>query len=90
VLEALACGLPVITTSAPDNHAQVLVRRTGRGLVCTPTSAALAAAVRAWVEGTHGHDGPTPSEHEILEIIGQYDWENVVDTMASALGVTRG
>ena len=90
VLEALACGLPVITTSAPDNHAQVLVRRTGRGLVCAPTSAALAAAVRAWVEGTCAQEGPAPSEHEILQIIRQYDWENVVDVMASALGVTRG
>ena len=36
VLEAIACGLPVLTTSAPDNHAQHLVRDYSRGTVCEP------------------------------------------------------
>ena len=45
VLEALACGLPVVTTSAPDNLAAALVERSGRGLICAPSAAALADAV---------------------------------------------
>jgi glycosyltransferase involved in cell wall biosynthesis len=45
VLEALACGLPVVTTSAPDNLAQHLVARSNRGIVCPPSAASLAAAI---------------------------------------------
>jgi glycosyltransferase involved in cell wall biosynthesis len=36
VLEAIACGLPVVTTSAPDNLAQYLVTRSSAGVVCPP------------------------------------------------------
>jgi glycosyltransferase involved in cell wall biosynthesis len=42
VLEALACGIPVVTTSSPDNLSQFLARRASLGHVCAPTSAALA------------------------------------------------
>ena len=38
VLEAIACGLPVVTTSAPDNLAQYLVARSSTGVVCAPTA----------------------------------------------------
>jgi glycosyltransferase involved in cell wall biosynthesis len=41
VLEALACGVPVITTSAPDNLARHLVQRSARGTVCEASAAAL-------------------------------------------------
>ncbi len=46
VLEAIACGLPVLTTSAPDNHAQHLVREYSRGTVCGPGLDTVTAAVR--------------------------------------------
>ena len=34
VLEALACGVPVVTTSAPANLARHLVTRASQGTVC--------------------------------------------------------
>jgi glycosyltransferase involved in cell wall biosynthesis len=46
VLEALACGLPVVTTSAPDNLAQQLVISSGRGIVCESSAQALAEALQ--------------------------------------------
>jgi len=46
VLEALACALPVVTTSAPDNMARHLVARSRRGTVCEPTAATFAAALK--------------------------------------------
>jgi glycosyltransferase involved in cell wall biosynthesis len=36
VLEAIACGTRVLTTSAPDNLAQHLAARYSRGYVCSP------------------------------------------------------
>lgn len=45
VLEALACGTPVVTTSAPDNLAQHLVTRSQRGLVSDHNAGALALAI---------------------------------------------
>lgn len=45
VLEAIACGLPVVTTSAPDNLARHLVTSSDRGTVCEPTAPALADAL---------------------------------------------
>ena len=46
VLEAIACGIPVVTTSAPDNLAQHLVARSAAGIVCAPSAAAIADALR--------------------------------------------
>ncbi|MEV0235638.1 glycosyltransferase [Nonomuraea sp. NPDC050786] len=45
VLEAIACGVPVVTTSARDNLAQHLVRRSRRGIVCDHTLDAFAGAL---------------------------------------------
>lgn len=46
VLEALACRVPVVTTSAPDNIAQHLVARSPRGIVCDSTVPAIADTVK--------------------------------------------
>jgi glycosyltransferase involved in cell wall biosynthesis len=51
VLEALACGVPVVTTSARDNLAQDLVHRSRRGTVCAPTLPAFAEAIAAVLDG---------------------------------------
>ena len=45
VLEALACGLPVVTTSAPDNLASELVAASGGGVVCESTAIAMADGI---------------------------------------------
>jgi glycosyltransferase involved in cell wall biosynthesis len=46
VLEALACGVAVVTTSAPDNLSQHLVARSSLGKICQPSVTELAAAMR--------------------------------------------
>ena len=79
MLEALACGAPVIVTSAPDNLARFLVKRSPRGTVCEPTAAGLAGAIggvldRLWT--------PAPSE---LEWLGEYDWNAICSRVAQVL-----
>jgi glycosyltransferase involved in cell wall biosynthesis len=45
VLEALACGLPVVTTSHPDNLARLLVDVPAAGVLCEPEAVHIAAAI---------------------------------------------
>jgi glycosyltransferase involved in cell wall biosynthesis len=78
-LEALACGMPVITTSAPDNQAQHLVRRSVRGTVCAPTAQTLAAAVETVLAG------PGPGEPEPW--LREYSWDAMADRAAEAFGI---
>lgn len=78
-LEALACGLPVVTTSAPDNLAAHLVRDSGRGVVCAPTARALADAVDGVLVSPHnrtgddawlrGHDWDAVSESVLATVL---------------------
>jgi glycosyltransferase involved in cell wall biosynthesis len=88
VLEALACGVPVITTSAPDNLAQHLVARSSAGgTVCEPTAAGLAAAIDEVLESApapaeRGPDRLPSCEREWLR---EYDWDAITDTVAAAL-----
>ena len=84
VLEALACGVPVITTSAPDNMAQHLVARSARGVVCEPTAAALANAIRALLINDGG--GPrTPDSW-----LNEYSWDAAANKVALVLGANQG
>jgi glycosyltransferase involved in cell wall biosynthesis len=53
-LEALACGVPVVTTSAPGNLSQFLVVQSQRGIVCDPTIPALADAIDAALAASAG------------------------------------
>ena len=78
-LEALACGMPVITTSAPDNQAQHLVRRSVRGTVCAPSAQALAAAIETALAG--------PGSGEPEPWLGEYSWDAMADRAAEALGL---
>jgi glycosyltransferase involved in cell wall biosynthesis len=79
VLEALACGVPVITTSAPDNLAVHLVGRSARGLVCEPSALALAAAARKLLgEASAGPGTPDPW-------LAEYGWDAMADRITEAL-----
>lgn len=92
VLEAIACGLPVVTSSSADNHSRILVERTGRGIVCEPTGKDVAQAIQQVRETMAGpRDKLAPaSSHQLEAVLRQYDWESVADVVASALGVARG
>ena len=80
VLEALACRIPVVTTSAPDNLARHLVERaeTG-GVVCPPTAAALARAIASVLLE------PNPLHQPEEPWLSEYDWSAITDRVASVL-----
>ncbi|WP_169807884.1 glycosyltransferase [Actinomadura hibisca] len=75
VLEALACGLPVVTTSAPDNLAQHLVTRSQRGLVSEHNAAALALAVGTALAAQDDLDGEDPWLGDPW--VGDYSWDAI-------------
>jgi glycosyltransferase involved in cell wall biosynthesis len=80
-LEAIACGTPVITTSAPDNLAQSLVQRSASGVVCEPTAAALAEAI-------HDRLSTPPSRSPGIDPwVHEYDWNATAASVLSALGI---
>ena len=84
VLEALACGVPVITTSAPDNLAHHLVARSQRGVVCDPSAASIAAEVKHLLEeGSACDDEGSGSDTWLTE----YSWEAMAEQVANALGI---
>ena len=78
VLEALACGVPVVTTSAPDNLAAQLVVDSRAGIVCDPTAEALADAVLSVLAC---HDPPVARD----DWLRAHDWNTITDTVLAAL-----
>lgn len=78
VLEAFACGVSVITTSAPDNLAQHLVTRSERGLVCEHSVDALALAVGTVLSAQDDLDGADPW-------LGDYSWTAVAARISGVL-----
>jgi glycosyltransferase involved in cell wall biosynthesis len=50
VIEAVACGTPVVTTNHSDNQAQHLIEDGNAGVVCTPDPASVAHALREALE----------------------------------------
>jgi glycosyltransferase involved in cell wall biosynthesis len=79
VLEALACGVPVVATSAPDNLARHLVERSGgAGIVCEPTAPGLADAIAEMLDRAGGAEPR-------LDWIREYDWDAISDSTAAVL-----
>lgn len=78
VLEALACGLPVVATSAPDNIARHLVERSARGIVCAPDAASLAAAI---IQALDRAEIPAVADGWLAE----FDWDAVTGRVAEAM-----
>jgi glycosyltransferase involved in cell wall biosynthesis len=82
VLEALACGVSVVTTSAPDNLARHLVARSPRGTVCDPNVMAIAGAVRSVIAA-----GPAPAASDVDSWLAEYGWDTMADRVARALQI---
>jgi glycosyltransferase involved in cell wall biosynthesis len=71
-LEALACGLVLVTVDHPQNAAKDFV--TGdRGILCAPTAPALAVAIRDALSRA-----PEMRPHAIA-FTESYDWERITD-----------
>lgn len=81
VLEALACGIPVITTSAPDNLAQHLVARSPSGIVCDSAPSAIAQAVKSLLEDR----SPVASDDGAW--LAEYNWDAMTDQVITALQI---
>lgn len=86
VLEALACGLSVVTTSAPDNLARHLVNGSSRGIVCEPSAPAIADAVSRVLGGAHEHSSAEPLDSWLRE----FHWGTVTERIASVVLPRRG
>jgi glycosyltransferase involved in cell wall biosynthesis len=85
VLEALACGIPVVTTSDHDNLAQYLAERSSKGVVCDPTVPAIADAVQKLLarHGLSADDGIDGDDAWLAE----YTWDATTDRLIKALRI---
>jgi glycosyltransferase involved in cell wall biosynthesis len=86
VLEAIACGVPVVTTSAPDNLARHLVARTAAGVVCDPSAGEIADAIRGVLE-TQGNDWPADRAVAQEAWLTEHGWDFAADQVAQVLGI---
>lgn len=71
VLEALACGTPVVTAAHPRNAAQELVVPGETGAVCELTPEAIAAGIRRAQTEADGSDCKASAR--------QFEWNRIVD-----------
>lgn len=85
VLEALACGLPVVTTSAPDNLARHLAARSPRSIVCDPSARALAAAVKRALTECRSRSDQADFDPNDDSWLTEYSWETTAVQVAEAL-----
>jgi glycosyltransferase involved in cell wall biosynthesis len=82
MLEALACGVQVVTTSSPDNLAQYLATQSTRGHVCKPSAAAIADEV--------GHLLAEPSRESAQDQdrwLVDHTWDAVAKKVTEALRI---
>jgi glycosyltransferase involved in cell wall biosynthesis len=87
-LEAIACGVPVVTTSAPDNLARHLVARSAAGVVCGPSAADIADAVRKLLADSREEQNGPPRQPAAQEAwLAEYGWDHAADQVAGVLGI---
>jgi L-malate glycosyltransferase len=75
VLEANACGIPVITTNHEDNASQYLIDDTN-GIVCTLDDREVARSIALILNGNFSLDG--------TNVAASYDWQNITSQIETA------
>ena len=75
VVEAFACGVPVITTDHPDNKARLLVDDGVTGWLCSPSADGLAATIR------RSRERPADLTRTI-DTLAQCDWDQIAGRLA--------
>lgn len=84
-LEAIACGVPVITTSSPDNLTQHLVLRSAVGVVCDPSAAAIAAAVKRVLADSGAQPNGDPDRDTVW--LAEHSWDAVTEQVVRVLQI---
>lgn len=79
VLEAIACGTPVLTTSAPDNLAQYLAMRYSQGSVCGTSATEITDAVEQILTQPALDESSTTDPW----VVAEYSWESMIDRIVS-------
>lgn len=85
VAEAMACGLPVVTTRHPDNHAQALVEDGTTGWLCNPTAQSLAATLAVALRPAAGPATRSGVESAARRAAERFDWQSSVDGLLDLL-----
>jgi glycosyltransferase involved in cell wall biosynthesis len=84
VLEAIACGLPVVTTTAPDNLAQYIAAKSSRSVICDADAESLADTLKGLLRGGAERASAENSYDSWLE---EYTWDATAAEVARALKI---
>lgn len=82
VLEANACGVPALVVKHPDNAAVETVRDGDNGIVCELGTAAIAAAVEAFLKDPSRQSAMSKAAQRVASA---YSWETYVSRMLGHL-----
>lgn len=89
-LEAIACGVPVLTTSAPDNLAQYLVSRYTQGFVCGTSVSEITDTVAHILSQSSVPDNAVDNEVDNVStdswVAAEYSWETMIDVIVNTYG----
>jgi glycosyltransferase involved in cell wall biosynthesis len=88
VLEALACDVPVVTTSSPDNLSRHLVSQSSRGHICEPSAQALAETLKRILADPAPERGETTSGDRDAWLEA-HSWDAVAEQVAGAFGIKQ-
>lgn len=81
VLEALHCGIPVVTVDHPDNHARCLVDHGVTGRLSAAEPEDLASALAALLDGEQPETGRPEAGRPVVG--GTTDWDGIVAALAA-------
>ncbi len=75
VLEALACGIPIVTSDHSDNQARLLVEHGATGIVCPCEAAAFAGGLLQMIDARPNITAMRDTA------LGPYDWDTIITSV---------